>query len=159
VSLAHERLYVSEREGTADLGDYLRDLARQLELSYSGDPREPMEAAKIAVDVPSLETPVDFCVDVGLIVTELVINAYMHAAGKDGKVRLAISASIEENRLRLVVADDGPGFPADFRPEKSDGLGFRVVTSIAKQRRGSVTLLPGDAGRVVVLLTIAESNR
>lgn len=159
VSLAHERLYVSEREGTADLGDYLRDLSEQLERSYSGDPRDSMGAARIAVDVPSVETPVDFCVDVGLIVTELVINAYMHAAGSDGRVVLAISAKIENSQLRLVVADDGPGFPADFRPDKSDGLGFRVVTSIARQRRGSVSLESGDGSRVVVVLSIAETNR
>ncbi len=159
VSLAHERLYISEREGTADLGDYLRDLAEQLEFSYSGDPRDSAEAAKIAIAAPTVETPVDFCVDVGLIVTELVVNAYMHAAKADGRVALDVTATLEGDRLRLVVADDGPGFPPDFKPEKSEGLGFRVVCSIARQRRGSVALEPGKGSRVVVLLSIAESNR
>jgi two-component sensor histidine kinase len=47
----------------------------------------------------------------------------------------------------LSVVDDGPGWPAGFKPEDSKGLGMKIVLSLVQQIGGTLRILPGDQGR------------
>jgi two-component system, OmpR family, sensor kinase len=84
----------------------------------------------------------------------LVRNAIEHTAAPNGLVRLDV-APIERERLRFVVADDGPGIPVDQRELVFDrfhrtdsardrasggtGLGLAIVRAIAQAHAGRVT--------------------
>ncbi|GJD48915.1 Adaptive-response sensory-kinase SasA [Methylobacterium crusticola] len=89
---------------------------------------------------------------IGRALDNLVLNAIQNAPG--GAVRL--SAAREAGRLRLRVADDGPGVPETVRgrlfepfvtgrPEGS-GLGLAIVREIAQAHGGEARLRPGDRG-------------
>lgn len=64
--------------------------------------------------------------DVKLIVSELVTNAVRHA-GSNEKVRVRVKANDE--RIRLEVVDDGPGFP--LATARGDGMGLRIIERLA----------------------------
>jgi two-component sensor histidine kinase len=70
----------------------------------------------------------------GLIVNELVTNAAKHGAG-------TISVTYKHSKLRkLIVCDQGRGFPSGFDPANSvSGLGMRVVQVLTKQLGGEVS--------------------
>lgn len=75
---------------------------------------------------------------IGLIANELITNAAKHAAGK---VEVTFRASSDTNEL--IVCDEGTGLPAGFDPHAATaGLGMRVITTLAKQLRGTL-----DAGQ------------
>lgn len=85
--------------------------------------------------------------DMGLIVTELVINALRHAFGPDGGTgRIRVSFHVDGPQWRLTVADDGrgkvtgPGGP-------SRGLGSGIVSALVAQLNSRMETSTGIDGR------------
>ncbi len=75
---------------------------------------------------------------IGLLVNELVTNAAKHA---EGEINVAYYSSNGEHVL--VVSDEGQGLPTDFDPAAVDNsLGMRVVTTLASQLSGQLTVSP-----------------
>lgn len=65
-------------------------------------------------------------VDVKLIVSELVTNSVRHS---NNSQNVQVKVRADNERIRLEVIDEGPGFPPD--PAKSDGLGLAIVERLA----------------------------
>ena len=84
----------------------------------------------------------DVSVSLGLIVTELVINALKHAfpPGRSGNISVAYAARGPD--WTLSVSDDGVGMPTGAVPAKA-GLGSSIVQALAKQVGATVHV--GDA--------------
>lgn len=83
----------------------------------------------------------DLAVPLGLLVNELLTNAYKHAypEGAEGEVRLS-GTRAGPDRYRLEVADSGVGLPPGFDLAAArESLGMRVVTSLAAQLGGELT--------------------
>lgn len=111
-------------------------------------------AAAIAASAPEHETIVkvepatvsaDVAVPIGLLVNELVTNAYKYAypQGEEGNVRIKGELH-DDGRYEIQVSDSGVGLPNGFdlaRPGES--LGMKVITSLAKQLGGE--LVAGSA--------------
>ena len=83
----------------------------------------------------------------GLLVTELVTNAFKHAfpAGRTGEVRIELHAVDDE--LELVVADDGVGLPEGFDLANVKSLGLQLVPLLADQLGGRFTVGGGPGAR------------
>ena len=83
----------------------------------------------------------DTAVPVGLIVNELVTNAYKHAFPHDGRAGGAIQ--VELSRLKgdvvISVADDGARLPTDFDPDNLDSLGLLLISSLSRQLDGELS--------------------
>ena len=93
---------------------------------------------EIVVDGDDALVPASSIQAIGLIANELVTNAAKHGTGR---IDVALRASGDTNAL--VVCDEGPGLPADFKPAGPNaGLGMRVITTLATQLGGTL-----DAGR------------
>jgi signal transduction histidine kinase len=60
-----------------------------------------------------------------MCVQPLVENAIKHAA--EGHRRICVSAAMREGRVAIHVTDNGPGFPAAFGLETSNGHGLKNV--------------------------------
>jgi two-component sensor histidine kinase len=92
-----------------------------------------------------------------LLVAEALANALKHAAadGRAGCVGIALRR--HRDMLELTVADDGPGWPADFVPERSLGLGMRVMGSLARQLGGEL-VFETRGGAVLRLAFPAETR-
>lgn len=147
IALVHEKLYGSGGGGRTDLGEYLRDL---IALQYPGDGLSA--GFRWTLEADRIEAGVDYCIDAGLIVTELVANALKYAQGETTTVGLALRS--QDGRLRAEVVDDGPGFPPGFRPETSQGLGLRLILALLGRNEGSLEIVPGPGGRVVVSMRL-----
>jgi two-component sensor histidine kinase len=148
VSLVHEKLYSLESGTRVDLGAYARDLTTQLSESYS------MAGEGIVLDTESLVLPADLCIDLGLILTELVSNAYKHAVkpGERGEIRVRVARELSD--LVLSVEDEGPGFPEGANFEGAASLGLRLVTSLAKKRGAGIALRKGPGAKVEIRMPI-----
>ena len=123
----HRRLYTSEDVERVDMNEYLRGLVAELEQSL---PR--VEAGRpIRLDTGPVELATDKAVSLGVVVTELVTNAYKYAYAPEeaGEIRIALRPC-EADRLRLTVEDDGEGFLTGAAP-KGTGLGRKVIAAMA----------------------------
>jgi two-component sensor histidine kinase len=88
-------------------------------------------------------------VSLGLIVTELVINALKHGfpAGEEGEILL--SYELRDSGWRLSVADNGSG-PKEAPGEPSHiGLGTSIVEALAHQLEATVQKTSGPQGTAV----------
>jgi len=144
ISLIHDRLYEMESERHMDLGDYLSELVSYLGEGYGEHP------VQFEIKGGPVQLPMDFCLDIGLVVTELVINSYRHGqrAGTSGSiwVRLILDGQV----LRLEVTDNGPGFPRDFLPDTANSVGFKIVSSLIRSRNGRLQVSSDSGARVEV---------
>ena len=96
---------------------------------------EAAELARAAID--RLSTPGrhgERFFDLRLLASELVANAVQHGVGAEGRIRLSI-AEVAEQRLRVEVEDDGPGFTEiPVRPashHQTSGRGLRLLSALA----------------------------
>jgi two-component sensor histidine kinase len=144
ISLVHDRLYGLESERRMDLGDYLGELISHLGEGFGEHP------VLFETGGGPVQLPMDFCLDLGLVVTELVINSYRHGqrAGTPGSVKVRLDH--DGQVLRLAVADDGPGFPRDFLPESAHSVGFKIVSSLIRGRNGRLQISSDSGARVEV---------
>ncbi|MEE8610829.1 MAG: histidine kinase dimerization/phosphoacceptor domain -containing protein [Sphingomonas aquatilis] len=149
VALVHRRLYRDDQVESVDLSRYVEELVGDMRTSLGAD-----WGRYLTLDLAPVLVPTDRAVNIGLILTELVINATKYAY--DGAAGpLAITLEQHGGRLRLIVADDGRG-----RGEVSgDGHGFGSRMMVAMVQRLSGTLdyhdnMPGL--RAIMTAPIAE---
>jgi PAS domain S-box-containing protein len=153
MALVHEKLYRSHDLAHVDFTDYLRDLTDNLVSGLGGSARE----IRLKLDVGDLWLTIDTAIPCGLIVNELVINAFKHGfpGGGPGNVTLAMHRT-DERRLRLEVADDGCGIPQNFDLRRSKSLGMQLVFTLVRQLRGSISVRNESGARFELEFPEAE---
>ena len=127
----HRRLYTSDDVERVDVCEYLKGLVDELEHSLPSTGAE----RTLSFDADRIELPTDKAVSLGVIVAELVTNAfkYAYAPGEAGEIRVGLHE--DAGRVKLVVADDGEGFAPGSSP-KGTGLGGKVIGAMATSLGG-----------------------
>ena len=94
----------------------------------------------------------DEAVSMGLIVTELVINALKHAFPGGAIGTIVVRYGSNEGGWRLSVSDDGIGIgtPSAGTPVRV-GLGTSIVEALARQLGGKVTRSSASPGTTVLV--------
>jgi two-component sensor histidine kinase len=154
---AHERVIsvvtVQNHLQAIDLGDrieigtYLTRLCASLGESMFRERRSfTIEVAANGEVITSGEA-----VRLGLITTELVINAVKHAFLERDEGRIQVRYAAAGGGWALSVEDDGGGFPTQ-RNERAGGLGSGIVEVLARQLGGQVTVSTSSRGTSVSIL-------
>jgi two-component sensor histidine kinase len=105
----------------------------------------------LEVDVDDSTTSADVSVSLGLIVTELVINALKHAFPNDGSGKIKVDYKSRGPNWTLSVADTGVGMPKDAVSAKS-GLGTNIVQALAGQLRAAIKISEAHPGTMVSIV-------
>jgi two-component system, chemotaxis family, CheB/CheR fusion protein len=133
MSLVHERLHGSEDLSSIDTSTYLQSLIGDLARMY--DPE-----GRIAFDIRAESNMnIDTAIPCGLMLTELVSNAFKYAfpETQPGQIRVTLQPEAENHWL-LVVQDNGIGIPSDIDISDTNSLGLTLVHDLASQLEGSV---------------------
>ena len=135
MALIHRRLYLHESVGVQNVTTYLTGLCADLRSAFghSGVSLECEGACDGTV-------PADKLVPLGLLATELVINALKHAHRPGEAGRIVLRWEEVAGGYRLTVADDGVGLPDGFDPLNTPGLGMLVIRSQVEQLGGTLTV-------------------
>jgi two-component sensor histidine kinase len=90
----------------------------------------------------------------GIIVNELLTNAMKYAfPGRDTGI-IRVSCEKRENKVFLVVHDDGIGLPEGFDIEQSTGLGMNLVRMLCRQLDGTVRIENDNGAKVTLEITV-----
>ena len=143
VAALQHQLAVS-RTGDVELRPYFTELCESIGASMIQDPSK----LSLKVDADDSEVTSDGSVSLGLIVTELVINALKHGfpAGHGGRIDVRYRSAGTD--WTLSVADDGVGMPKGKEPAKV-GLGTSIVEALAKQLGATVSVVDTHPGTTV----------
>ena len=146
MSVATVQTLLQANLGDVEVGPYLSKLCASLATSMIGDSRPlPIEVKADPVTVTSHEA-----VSLGLIVTELVINAVKHAYPDNRSGRVVVTYGAGSPGWSLSVTDDGVGRPKTVAKSKG-GLGTVIVESLANQLGAHVVISDCNPGTKVLL--------
>jgi two-component sensor histidine kinase len=143
MALVHESLYGSENLARIDFAEYAQILAKDI-LSSHGGPSVPV---RLKTELEPVIMSVDLAVPCGLILNELISNAFKHGFpnGAGGEIKLTLRSD-PAGKCSLWVEDNGVGIHSDLDVNTSKSLGLRLVRSLTQQIRGSFELVKVDRG-------------
>lgn len=134
MALMHEYLYKSENLANVDVHKYLGELADTLTRSY-----RPHTNIVLQKNIAHAYFDTDTVVPLGLIVNELLSNAFKYAfVGRAaGQVDMTLLRS-DNDSFVLSVSDNGIGLPADFENTQHQSLGIQLVKTLVKQMKATL---------------------
>ena len=137
----------ASRLGDVELRPYFTQLCDSLGASMIRD----HEQQSIVVTSDRSKVTADISISLGLIVTELVINALKHAfpGGRPGKIEVDYRS--RGPNWTLSVGDDGVGIPGDPAYAKP-GLGTSIVEALARQLHARVQVADSQPGTAVSII-------
>lgn len=153
MALVHERLYESPDLASIEIAPYVRDLVYHLGESYRARARIRFDMAPEPIAIH-----IDTAISLGLIVNELVSNAFKHAFPHTDRDELLISISREDSQITLVIRDNGHGLPTGLRPETSRSLGLRLVTTLVNQHQGKLHLRNQGGTEAIVRIPLPAAT-
>jgi len=143
---ALERQLLGSGDGDVELRVYFANLCDSISASLIGD------SDQLSMAVAGGHAVVDARVSVslGLIVTELAINALKHAFPDGRRGRITVDFEFKGPNWSLSVTDNGVGLPSDPDQIRA-GLGASIVEALAKQLEATVEIAPAHPGTRVAI--------
>lgn len=138
MAILHEKLYKSQNLNNINFGVYLEDLLKSLQNSYRTKERRIF----FKKDIKEVIVSIDNAISLGLIINELIVNSIKHAfIGIDeGTITISLN-EFGENKLRLIVKDNGAGIPENIDINNTDSLGMMLTNSFVAQIKGTIELI------------------
>ena len=148
LSIATVQRQLSEsQQGEVELGPYFAQLCESLGASMIRDHNQ----LSIEVTTDKSKVKADISISMGLIVTELVINALKHAFPADRHGKIKVDYHSHGPNWTLSVGDDGVGMP-DEPAEAKPGLGSSIVEALAKQLHARIRVADAKPGTAVSII-------
>lgn len=142
MALIHQRLYMTDNVSTVNMKDYINDLFESLLLAYGYD-RSSFDRE---LQIEQEELDVDLSILLGLILNEILTNAfkyaYTHVKRPFLRIRLSADNSDEPHQTRpqltLEVQDNGTGVDLRRWDNASNSFGKRLIMSLSEQAGGQL---------------------
>ena len=150
MSVAAVQRYLDMTDGIdqIEVGNYLAKLCGSLAESMIGE----SSPATINVHADAGSIVSADAVSLGLIVTELVINALKYAFPNAGGHNLiTVGYHIADSLRTLGVADNGVGRKKDAQPKAGGGLGTNIVAALARSLDATVEMASAAPGFAVTI--------
>ncbi|MFK5889465.1 MAG: histidine kinase dimerization/phosphoacceptor domain -containing protein [Flavobacteriaceae bacterium] len=147
MALIHQQLYESEDLGKIDFRKYVTQLTNDIKVMVN-DPNKDID---IVLDIIDFSLDLDTAVPMGLIINELVLNAFKHGFLNIEKGTVTIGLKAFENEYyQLTVSDNGTGLPANFDLNNTNSLGLQLVKGLSRQIGGNCEFKNGNGTTVLI---------
>jgi two-component sensor histidine kinase len=146
MALIHEQLSEHDRLDRINFSEYAQQLVQHLRHAVDEPGRVSIET-----ELEPIEVGIEQAVPCGLILNELLTNAFKYAfpGRKQGRTRVAFhqpAAGI----LELAVEDNGVGLSPELRAGRETSLGLRIVGILTNQLDGTLEHQPCAGTRIVL---------
>ena len=143
MALIHQNLYQSENLSNINIKAYLEELTQNIARTQRISGKE----IAIIIDTDDSKLDIDTAIPIGLILNEVITNAYKYAFPDRGLGEIVISfqKTTAEN-FQLQVKDNGIGIPDNFNIDKAKSLGLNLVRGLVEQLDGTMKLMGSDQG-------------
>jgi len=153
MSLIHQKLYQNKFITGIETKSYFSELIESLCTSYG------INTKAITLKIAPLLIDVDTAIPMGLIINEIISNAFKHAFHQKNSAllfKLYISKDTHQNDAKakeiiVIIKDNGKGIDANFNFKKSNSYGMKIIHSLAKKIKADI-LFVNDNGLEVKLI-------
>lgn len=179
MAMIHESLYKSNNLARINFEEYIHKLVSGLFSSYGIDEN----IIKTKMDLDKIRLDIDTAIPLGLILNELISNSLKHAFPQynqnsknnifanqivesniplnvhfthpeEIKGELTISLLQDDDMLKLVVGDNGIGFPENVNFRNTESLGLQLVNTLVDQLKGEIKLEKDNGTKFTLNLKI-----
>ena len=144
IAMVHEKLYQSDNFAAIDMESYIKDL-HAIILAHI----RPPIPVRMKLEAASVELNINAAVPCGLIIHELVVNAYKHAFLNREKGKICVTFTRSDNDYRLIVEDDGIGMP-EKNMNKHNNLGMNLVYGLSKQLNADLKIENNNGTKITL---------
>jgi len=146
MALIHQKLYQNDTLTGVEVSDYIEDLAHSIFESHRIDNQHitlDISVEKMVLDIETI-TPI------GIIINELIVNSLKHAFPKGEQGEISISLYKKAQQLILKVVDNGKGFIAEEKKEKS--FGMKLIKLLSKSLKAELQITHKNGTAVVLII-------
>jgi two-component sensor histidine kinase len=150
LQLLYHNLTVEALGQAVDLGHYLSQIATAVMHTYAVD------RIRLDLKVDYAPVSINIAMPVGLLVNELLTNAFKYAfAGRPGGTITVRCLRDDDDKVRIVVADDGVGLPEDATWPVAGKLGALILQSLQENANTDLKVdsAPGAGMHVGLVVT------
>jgi two-component sensor histidine kinase len=154
MALIHDKIYHSENLSSINALEYFNSIITQLSKAYGTMQR----LINIDVKVDNVHLPIAFAIPCGLILNELLTNAFKYAfpGGQSGEIIVKFHKM--NNRFVLSVGDNGVGLPARLNFREANSMGLRLINILTRQLKGEMNLDQSKGTLFKITFTAKEEN-
>lgn len=140
MALVHQQVYAKNSEGELNMRSYLSELIRNIQHTMGSKAVVNMNLEKEQINLPIAKA-----IPVGLIINELLTNAYKHAVNELDNLEITVNFYVKGKQLRFEVLDNGKGFNLELSKNKGS-LGIDIILALCEQIDADFIQLPVDSG-------------
>lgn len=155
MATVHEMLYEAQNFNKLSFGDFVTKMVESIRDVYGTEDLD----LNIELDITDIRLNVNQAVPCGLIINELVTNAFKHAYPDEQAGVMEISLAEQGDRILLQVSDHGVGLPEDFSLEQSETLGFTLIRLLARQIKGEVTVESREGEGTTISVAFVKEDK
>lgn len=149
MALIHQKLYENEDLKHLPFAEYLQELIDEIKASFG----KTVTNVAVSIRAENVYFDVETAIPLGLIVNELVTNAFKHAFQNQPGDQCEVSLILDTDHYVLSVADNGKGMSSNIDPYNSASLGLRLVKMLCIQLEGELEFLVDNGTTFKLKLT------
>lgn len=108
----------------------------------------------LKIHADAVHLPNNAALPIGLIINELMTNSIKYGRNSESIAEVDISLTREGNRIKLLVADTGPGFEFQEPTKKATGLG--LVRGLVRQLNGSMKIETLNGAQTTIRFEVTD---
>lgn len=130
MAVIHEQLYEARSFSKLEFSENIRSLVRNIMKTL-----EPEQKIEVDFQCTPIELNINQAIPCSLIVNEVITNTLKHAFPdrQSGRINVTLQWKDADNRITLVIEDNGIGLPEDFDKIESTSLGLSLIDVLSQQ--------------------------
>lgn len=154
IALIHEKLYQTDSIANIQLNNYIQELAATIHETFNNHNKD----VELTFDMENVEIDIDRVIPCGLLINELIVNAFKYAFSKVEHGKLHISLKNKDKVIILSLSDNGPGLPDEVDQANNQSLGTMLIHSFVDQLDAEMEVETNGNG-TTFLFTIPVVNK
>lgn len=146
ISLIHEALYQNTSISDISVHEYLPRVVQTIQDSFSNKEK----LIRIYIDIDELNIAIEKAIPLGLLVNEVITNAFKHAFHQVSEGKIHITLKVNPSKSILEIRDNGEGIPTSSSSKNSTSIGMNIIEGLAAQLGGTLRMY-NDGGAVTEL--------
>ena len=147
--LIYDKLNSSVDYKNLQVKDYIDNLVADIIKVFPGH-----ERVKVIKDIEDFSLDSKILFTMGVMINELITNAYKHAFEGLREPVLVFSIKKDAGKIIFSVYDNGAGIPEEVKNGERKGFGLNLVSSLAEQLDGKMTITGGKGTNIEIVINL-----
>jgi len=152
IAKVHEKLYESTTLSDINLNTYIAEITEEIKRAYLSDDRN----IDIQMDLTPLTVDINSAIPIGLILNELINNAYKHAFNGLNSGTLKVLLNVINDKIELSIESDGNKMDKNFDIHDSDSLGMTLIEVLVKRIDGQLEISQDEWTRFKITFDLKQ---